>query len=378
MKKILLTLLAIIAVVIIGLLVTGHGYILTAIARTYLVGNTTANINDYRQFDTRVIESGKAQAWPESPDYPKPISNKLQDHLTKHNAAAFLVIHKGQLISENYFKNYDRDSKTNSFSMAKSILTMMLGKAIEEGYIENLQQPLIEFLPEFKNDPLGQSATIGSLSTMTSGYDWDEHYYSPFSPTVELLYGDDVEDFVLSRSFSSEPEQTFYYSSASTQLLAIVLDRALKAKNPDWTLTDYLSQKLWQPLGMNDAALWHLDDEGMELAYCCISSNARNFGKFGQLMLQGGFWNNQQLLDPYFIQLMSEPFKVPNYGYSTWINQDNEAPYYALRGHLGQRVIIVPEYQLVVVRLGETDGNGIVASEQFYIKEALKMIETTN
>ncbi|NVJ65051.1 MAG: serine hydrolase [Gammaproteobacteria bacterium] len=375
MKKLLLSVLVAIASLIIGLYLTGHGYILTAVSRTYLVGNVTANINDYPQFDTREIKASKAQPWQISESYPLPISESLSKYLNKHNAAAFLVIHQGKLVSETYFKSYSSSSKTNSFSMAKTILTLMLAKAIEEGYIESLNQPITDFLPEFNDDPNGKLATVGSLSTMTSGYEWDEHYYSPFSPTVELLYGDDVQDFVLSGKFSSKPEETFYYSSASTQLLAVLLDRALKTKNPNWTLSDYLSQKFWQPLGMNDSALWHLDDEGMELAYCCISTNARNYAKFGQLMLQNGRWGNEQLVDPFFVQMMSEPFKVANYGYSTWINQQNEPIYYAFRGHLGQRIIIVPEHEMVIVRLGETRGDDIVGAESLYVKEALALIQ---
>ncbi len=375
MKKFFTVLLIFILTLIFALLITGHGYILTAISRTYLVGNVTANINDHKQFDTRVIKSATVIPWEQSANDPLPISNSLETYLKQHNAVAFLVIHKGKLVSENYFKEYTKESKTNSFSMAKTIITLMLGKAIEEGYIDSLNQPITDFLPEFKSDVNGKLATIGSLSTMTSGYQWEEHYYSPFSPTVELLYGDDVEDFVVSGTFSSKPEDTFYYSSASTQLLAVALSRALKAKNPNLTLSSYLSEKFWQPLGMNADALWHLDDQGMELAYCCISTNARNYAKFGQLMLQNGRWGEEQLLDPFFVQLMSEPFKVSNYGYSTWINQNHQPIYYAFRGHLGQRIIIIPDEELVVVRLGETRGNDIVGAESLYVKEALELIK---
>ncbi len=375
MKKFFFVLLSIIITLLVLLFITGHAYILTALSRTYLVGNTTANINDHQQFDTRIIKNGNVQVWQKATSYPKPLPVELTDYLIKYDAIAFLVIQNGQLISENYFKNYNQNSKTNSFSMAKTILTLMLGKAIEEGYIESFNQPATDFLPEFKDDPKGKLATVGSFSSMTSGYDWDEHYYSPFSPTVELFYGDDVENFVLSGYFSSKPEDTFYYSSASTQLLAVVLHRALKAKNPEWTLSSYLSEKFWRPLGMNDDALWHLDAQGMELAYCCVNTNARNFAKFGQLMLQNGHWNGQQLISADFVQQMHQPFKADNYGYSIWLNGKNDPDYYAFRGHLGQRIIIVPEKDLVIVRLGETRGEDIERAESFYITQVLKMLE---
>ncbi len=375
MKKILITLLIIIVLPIFILYITGHGYILTAVSRTYLVGNTTANINDHQQFNTRVISASKTQAWKTSNNYPKPLPQELHAQLSQGKASAFMVIHQGKIVSEKYFNGYTDRSKTNSFSMAKTIVTLMVGKAIEEGYIESLNQAATDFIPEFKNDPLGKEASIGSFSAMTSGYDWDEQYYSPFSPTVELFYGDDVEDFVLSGSFSSEPEKVLYYSSASTQILALILDRALKAKDPNWTLSKYLSQKLWQPLGMNDDALWHLDGQGMELAYCCINTNARNFAKFGQLMLQNGQWQNKQLIDADYIRLMSKPTLANNYGYSTWLNSYNKPQYYAFRGHLGQRIIIVPSHDLVIVRLGEDSLGGIEALESLYVKHSLELIQ---
>ncbi|WP_251359128.1 serine hydrolase [Kangiella sp. TOML190] len=375
MKKTIIILFLAPLLFILGLLVSGHGYILTAISRTYLVGNSTANINDHQQFETRLIKAGQTQAWATSRDFPKALPPELTSYLEKHNAIAFLVLHKGQLLSEQYFKGYDQTNKTNSFSMAKTLVTLLLGEAIEEGYIENLQQPITDFLPEFNKDPNGKLVSIGSLSTMTSGYEWDEHYYSPFSPTVELFYGDDVESFLLAGHFSSKPEETFYYSSASTQLLGIILDRALKQKNPEMTLSRYLSEKFWQPLGMNADALWHLDAQGMELAYCCVNTNARNFAKFGQLMLQNGRWQGQQLIVPFFVQMMSQPYKVDSYGYSTWINQNHSPKYHAFRGHLGQRIIIVPEQELVIVRLGESRGDDIVGAESLYIKQALSLLE---
>ena len=129
---------------------------------------------------------------------------------------------------------------------------------------------------------------------MTSGYDWEEDYYSPFSPTVELLYGDDVSEFVLGGHFSKPEGAEYYYSSAGTQLLAVLITRAIKLQNPSATLSSYLSKKLWQPLGMNSDGRWHLDDSGMELAFCCLNSNARNYAKLGQLMLQDGQWLGEQ------------------------------------------------------------------------------------
>lgn len=352
-KKFLLTITAVIAIAITALYLTGHGYIMTAISRTYLKGHPTANIDDHPYFDTRRINAADPQPWPLHPaQIGDALPEALVQHMADNQAVAFLVIHEGKLFAERYVAPYDDRSRTNSFSMAKTVVTMLLGLAIEDGYIDSLDQPLIELLPEFADDPKAQQATIGSLSTMTSGFDWDEHYYSPFSPTVALLYSNNVGRFLLKRSFSHDPEEHFYYSSASTQLLAMSIERALTKNDPSLTLSEYLSRKLWQPLGMNDAALWHLDGTGMELGYCCLNTNARNYAKLGQLMLQGGAWNGEQLIPAAFAERMRTSKAVPYYGYSTWINPQHEPKFYSFRGHLGQYIVVVPEHDLVIVRLG--------------------------
>lgn len=209
---------------------------------------------------------------------------------------------------------------------------------------------------------------------MNSGYEWTEHYYSPISPTVELLYGPDVEDFLTSGEFSAEPGEFWEYSSASTQLLAIALTRALKNKDENATLAGYLSEILWKPLGMNDDGVWHLDGSDMELAFCCLNTNARNYAKLGMLMLNNGVWNGQQLLPAGLVEKMIEPVGQDYYGYSTWLGLDHEPAYYNMSGHLGQFVIVVPEHNLVIVRLGEgTDPNREMMESEipFIIEEAL-------
>src|SRR5690606_30606350 len=128
---------------------------------------------------------------------------------------------------EYYWDDYSATSNTNSFSMSKSVITMLLGKAIEQGYIKSLDQPITDFLPEFKDDEFGKKCTVGHLSAMRSGYDWSEDYYLPLNPTAKAYYGSNIEKQMLSRSFISEPGGDFNYLSGDTQLLAIILQRAV-------------------------------------------------------------------------------------------------------------------------------------------------------
>ena len=376
-KKALIFVIACLALVTLGLFATGHGYIFTAIDRVYLAGNVTANINDHTVFETHEIESTNPAALELHPNFKGGVSGAFKAELESDGAIAFLVVKNGQVIVEDYFKGYTDRSKTNSFSMAKTVLTLMLGVAIERGYVKGLDQKLTDFLPEFKDDPLAAKATIGQLSWMNSGYEWTEHYYTPFSPTVELLYGDDVRSFLLDRHFSAEPGEFWEYSSASTQLLGIALLRAMrKAGNTD-SLSEFLSEAFWQPLQMNDSALWHTDNNNMEMVYCCINTNARNFAKLGQLMLNKGKWNEQQLVSSEFIAKMIKPNDKEFYGLSTWLGMHKSPAHFIFSGHLGQYIIVVPEHDMVVVRLGERspEGEFLETSVPNYIKKTLELIQ---
>jgi len=357
---------------------TGNDFIITSIKRTYLVGEVTANINDHTSFKTNLIAAGTPQAIPNHSSYnSKSISADFKQQLENLGAVSFLVVKDGQVVFENYFSGYDNRSKTNSFSMAKTVTTMLLGIAIEEGYVRDLDQPIIDFLPEFIDDPIGKTATVRQLSLMNSGYEWDEQYYTPFSPTVQLYYGDDVSDFTLDRSFSAEPGSFWEYSSASTELLGLFLLRALQKPAAAMTLSEYLSEKIWKPMGMNDDALWHTDNEGMELTYCCLNTNARNYAKLGLLMMNKGKWNGQQLVPEAFIEEMIKPEGTSYYGLSTWLSDTQSPAFYAFSGHLGQFIINVPEHNMVVVRLGErAHGSGDFMNDTLpmLIDEALKVM----
>jgi len=374
-----------ILILVVFLHVSGNSHIVNALKRTYLVGEKTANINDYQQFETRTISADKnnQQPWVKHEKYNlKPLPSEFVEELNKYNTAAFLVIKDGQLISEHYFNDYTDRSKTNSFSMAKTVTAMLLGIAIEEGHISGLDQAVTDFLPELEHNPTASKVTIGNLAKMNSGFEWQEHYYSVLSPTVKLVYGDDVTDFLLKGHFSAEPGTVWEYSSASTQLMGIFIARALEKAGAAESLSDYLSQKVWQPLGMNDDAPWHLDNSGMELVFCCINTNARNFAKLGLLMLNGGQWQGQQIIPANYVNAMVSPLASDQYGLSTWLSYDNELPFYWFSGHLGQYIVNIPELNMVIVRLGETNTptinyrvKGSIANyiRQVYLKHAIEL-----
>ena len=384
-KKLVIALIVIIGIAVILLYATNNQYIFRGVQLTYLQGNTTANIDDRLDFDTRMIPNGEIQEWELSDNYNKiPLTDTLTAVLAKFKAAGFLIIKDGKILNEQYYNGYSDTSLTNSFSVSKTMLTMMLGKAIEEGYIKGLDQPIVDFLPEYKDDSLAQLCTVGDLSSMTAGYDWSESYYLPLNPTAKAYYGRDITEQMLSRGFVKESGNEFEYLSGVTQLLGIVVRRSI-----DKPLSQYLSEKFWKPLGMRTPAYWALDNpDGMEKSYCCVYSNARDFAKFGQLILQDGKWNGKQLLDSSFVALMKTPnlsafskVEQPIYGYSLWLDYDHTTPFYSLIGHLGQYIAVVPDHNMVIVRLGKIRDrrdtkNGVLPGNDlyYYVDEVVKMI----
>lgn len=217
---------------------------------------------------------------------------------------AFLIIRNDSIWYEDYAEDYRPDSETNSFSMAKSIVSALLGKAIRDGHIDSIEQPVADFYPQF--DP---RLEVGDLASMASGLNWEENYYSPFSMTARAYFDENIREQVPNLEVTEEPGEEFEYLSGNTQLLAMVLEKATGK-----TLSGYLSESFWKPMGMENDALWQLDSEesGMEKAYCCIASNARDFSRFGKLYKDQANWKGKQLLDSsYFARSTRPRLKIP-------------------------------------------------------------------
>lgn len=197
---------------------------------------------------------------------------------------------------------------------------------------------------------------------MTSGYDWTEDYYFPINPTAESYYGHDLVKQMVNRDFVQECGGRFEYSSGDTQMLGIALSRALAEHG--YTISSYLEEKFWQPLGMQGDGYWSLDgSKNIEKVYCCLNASALDFAKFGQLLLNGGEWQGEQLLSKAHVDFMITPNaaafaegQAQVYGHSVWADMDSPIPFYAMLGHLGQRVLVLPEENVIIVRLGKQKG----------------------
>ncbi|NNK71332.1 MAG: serine hydrolase, partial [Flavobacteriaceae bacterium] len=334
---------------------------------------------DFKEFDNDTIEAGTPQPWPLHAQYNsvEPTAGLMEWH-DKLGTVAFLIIKNDSIWYEKYYDGYDESSRSNSFSVAKSMVTSMLGKAIMEGKVKGLQQPLSDFFPQF-SEGYNADVTVGDLASMASGLDWDEAYYSPFSITTRAYFYDDLREMMLDLDFKEEPGKDYKYLSGNTQLLGMVLEKAT-----DKSLSDYLSDSFWKPMGAEHSAYWQLDDEenGIEKAYCCVATNARDFARFGKLYKDFGMWNGRKILDSAFVVRSITPrFKEsPQYGYGWWLPEHNGKQFFMMRGHLGQYIIVQPEDNLIIVRLGHKNAKGPDPTIKFsddiyaYIDEAYKML----
>ena len=385
--------LALLVLAALAIQLTGHGYFWKALSATYVQGHATAHIDDAGNFAQRKIATAQALAWEKDIAFNKaPLNSATLSYLQQYKSAAFLIAKNGKLLHETYFAPYTESSRTNSFSVAKTVTTMQVGMAVQQGLIPSFDAPITQFLPEFKNNIWGSKATISQVSAMKSGHDWTEKYYLPLNVTTDLYYGTNAEKLVLNQGFEREPGTEFEYSSGSTQLLGVILKRAIQKKNPQSNqpsnISEHLSQSLWQPLGMEQDALYTLDrageDGGMERTYCCIFATARDYAKLGQLLLQDGQWGGKQLLDKAFVERMRQPDLKPYYGHSLWMDWTYKHPFYFMQGHQGQYVIVVPSQQLVVVRVGqfrskaELGPNGQTRLEVYnFVDEAVRLAQAT-
>src|ERR1043165_1153230 len=335
------------AIILPALKLTGNWYLLKGLRAAYLHGKNSASIDDAQFFDTHPIPTGESKwQWPVGAGYNQtPLSDRLKNVLSQTHSVAFLIARNDSIISEHYWDGYSDSSQSNSFSMAKSITTMLAQVAIQKGVFKDWHQKVNSILPGVKGPHAGE-LELWHLSTMSSGLDWNEQYTNPFCVTAKSYYGEDVSKLMYSLGIKDQPGKFFNYQSGSTELLGMCLIKATGKP-----LAELASEWLWKPIDAEHAAKWHTDANGTELAFCCFNSNARDFARFGKLMLHQGNWNGTQILDSTFNALATTGALVPYYGYSFWLYNCNGTKVFYQWGILGQYIITIPEYNLIIVRL---------------------------
>ena len=348
----------ILLVIILSLKISGNGHLFKALRSTYMVGLKEPTINDYKIFDNREIKAGHQVGLKQalSKRYYE-IDNKILDDIASYDPIGFIVLLDGEIILEKYYQGYNDASMTNSFSVAKSLVSLAMLQAIDQGYVESVEQKVIDFIPEL-DGKYREDVRIRHLLEMTSGIDYNESYGNPFGFMAAAYYGDDLEDLALNYDADTEPGSEWEYLGGNTILMSIIVHRAT-GKN----MGEYFQEEIWKKIGSPFPALWSLDHAGgIEKAYCCFYTSLRDFARFGLLLNGNGEIFNQRVMNEDLLAELKKPVvlnngdTIPHYGWHWWKIKYEGADVTYARGIYGQYIITIPEWGIVVARLGTRRG----------------------
>jgi CubicO group peptidase (beta-lactamase class C family) len=334
-------------------------------------GDTT--IYDYRRFPGRSLYASPVpfqfsaalldNTLPESIQLENHEEMKLDVLLETSRTLAFLVIKDDIIIHERYLRGHGESDISQVFSTSKSILSLLIGTAIDDGLIKSVEDPVTAYVPELANAGF-ERVTIEDLLNMQSNMDYFEND-NPFGEHVIFNFTDHLEDEILDLKLLQTPDEQFRYKSGDNALLGLVLDRALGGE----TITQYTQERIWNPLGMEDSGVWGVDRlDGLERTWCCLSVSARDLAKFGRLYLRNGNWDGTEIVSSDWVETSTtqgaykanewpdDLARIWNYKYQWWLISEEDGDYSTL-GKDGQYLYVNPEKNLIIIRLGETTGD---------------------
>ena len=346
------------------------------LARAMVWGES--DVEDYRRFPARPVAAGTdrfdfrraadgGQGRPPAAvrrisvlDGGERVERDLEQFLAASDTTAFLVARGDTLLYEGYFNGYDHDSTQTSMSMAKSVLSALVGIAIGEGRIGSVDDPVTRYVPELlRRDRRFARVTLRHLLTMRSGLRYQEGG-TPWSDDTATYYAPDLRKLALEGTEIVEaPGLRFHYNNFNPLLVGLALERAVAMP-----VATYLAARLWRPLGMEADGSWSLDSErsGFEKMESGLNGRAVDFAKFGLLYARDGAWRGRQLVPRAWVR---NPTVVPTggaipaagYQFFWWIQGDRSPPAFFALGKYGQHIYVVPASGLVLVRFG-TDVGG--------------------
>lgn len=298
---------------------------------------------------SRIISAGK-DVYPLPKGVPLDVGIDVDAYMKDQRTAGLVIIQDGKIRLEKYGLGFSADGRWTSFSVAKSFTSTLVGAAIKDGYIKSIDDKVSDYIPDLKGS-VYDNVTIRQLLTMTSGVKWNEDYADPKSD-VALFNAHKAEpgvDVTVSymRKLKREapPGTKWVYKTGETNLIGVLVSSATK-KN----LSEYLSEKVWRPFGMEHDASWLLGSTGHEISGCCLQASTRDFARFGLFILGGGIAERKSVLPDGWIAEATRKHADTNqaeygYGYQWWTVNDGS---YAARGIFGQGIFIDPKRKLVI------------------------------
>ncbi|MBU0544826.1 MAG: beta-lactamase family protein [Proteobacteria bacterium] len=273
------------------------------------------------------------------------IQNRLPD------AFSLLVVKNGYLVFEKYYSWGSPYKYAAVHSVTKSVISALIGIALDKGYLKSVDQKLIEFFPEYITDdldPRSKEISLKHLLTMSSGFRWDDRGSNMWAWSSSS----DWFKSAIQLPQENNPGEVFNYNSATSHLLSGILSRATETST-----LDFAKRNLFEPLGVQ-SAYWHQDPQGYYIGGFGLGLSARDLAKIGFLYLNNGYWNGQSIVSEYWvkestdqqIQAFSHPiYGTFGYGYQWWVKKIDGCSSFRAWGRRGQFIVIVPELDLVIV-----------------------------
>jgi CubicO group peptidase (beta-lactamase class C family) len=323
-----------------------------------------SDVGDQDRFPARRIPAGsRASPLPVGPEADPVLSreeSELDEFLGETDTLAFVVVHGDRLVSERYFGDTTRESLLTSFSVAKSLVSTLVGIAIDEGLIGSIEDPVTDYLPELAaRDPDFRKIALRDLLTMSSGIRYEEGGFPSLGDDTYTYYGVDLRDIALNRTHIEQPPGlAWHYNDYNTLLLGLVLERTTGT-----SVSDFMATSLWQPLGAEADATWSLDSERSRFEKMESGVNARavDYARFGLLFLHNGEWNGRRIVSEEWVRAATsadnttDPAYHSGYRYFWWMDVERPGRFYALGKH-GQYIYVAPDADAVVVRFGSGSG----------------------
>ena len=284
----------------------------------------------------------------------------VNEYLSRTDVTALLVLKDGTITYENYWLTGGKSVKWLSASVAKSFISALIGIAIDQGYINSIDDAVTVYVPQLK-DSAYDGVRIKDILQMSSGASWNEDYSDPNSDinrSVRIFaLGGSLDEFTASLKNEKKPGTFNRYNSTDTQVLGMLLREATGI-----SVTQYMQKMLWDPIGAEDNAYWLLDSENMEVAYGGFNATARDYAKLGELYRLEGSINGTQIVPSNWIQASITPdaaHLMPGenalsdyplgYGYQWWI-PDDSGDFMAI-GVYNQFIYVSPQNNVVAVQL---------------------------
>jgi CubicO group peptidase (beta-lactamase class C family) len=321
-----------------------------------------ADVGDRFRFPARPIPAGEESSpLPAGAELDLSASegSDMDEFLRGTDTLAFVVVHDDRLVYERYFEGSQRQTLQTSFSVAKSFQSTLVGIAIDEGAIGSIDDPVTDYVPELaERDPRFTHITLRNLLTMSSGLRYDEQSVPipPWGDDIDTYYGTDLRSLALNETeIVGLPGTTWLYNNYNPLLIGLVLERAT-----GMSVSEYMSTRLWQPLGAEFDATWSLDSEasGFEKMESGLNVAPVDYARFGSMLLHGGAWNGHRIVSQEWVRsatAIGASDRTAPYGYFWWVDAARPGRFYAL-GNLGQYIYVAPDTDTVIVRNGRDWG----------------------